>query len=194
MTTAARLRLPPAERREQILAAASHLIAQRGFRGVSLDDIAVECGFTKHGLLYHFPSKEILLAAVLRRRDEQDRGSIADVDLSAVLDVATARAVLTRLVHRNLEQRPLIHLYTTLNAEALEEDHPAHGYFRDRLALVREGLQQHVLAWHPHPDLAANELVGFLEGLQLLWLRHPDIDFPRQWELFADRFFVDPEG
>jgi AcrR family transcriptional regulator len=190
-TKPSRLRLPPTERKEQILVAASDLIAKRGFNGVSLDDIAAACNFTKHGLLYHFQSKEKLLAAVLERRDENDRASIADVDLSAVRDASTARAVLTRLVHRNLQQRPLIHLYMTLSAEALEPDHPASEYFIERLALVREGLQRQVLTWHPFPDLAANELIGYLEGMQLQWLRDPAIDFARQWELFADRFFVD---
>ena len=192
MSSSTRTRLRPQERKDQILAAASHLIAQRGFRGVSLDDIAAACDFTKHGLLHHFPSKTILLAAVLQRRDANDNASIADVDLAEVLDAAGARAVLTRLVHRNLQQRPLIHLYTTLSAEALEPGHPASAYFIDRLAVVRTGLQELVLAWHPFPDLAANELIGYLEGLQLQWLRDPTIDFERQWELFADRFFVDP--
>lgn len=195
MTSAAptRLRLPPEERKEQILAAASDLIAKHGFNGVSLDDIAAACNFTKHGLLYHFGSKENLLAAVLKRRDANDMASIADVDLSAVTDPATARELLTRLVHRNLQQRPLIHLYTTLGAEALEPGHPASGYFLERLMAARSAMRDQVLAWHPFPDLAAIELISFLEGLQLQWLRDPTIDFARQWELFARRFFADAE-
>jgi hypothetical protein len=37
--------------------------------------------------------------------------------------------------------------------------------------------------------MAAIELLAFLDGLQLNWLRDPAIDFLAQWEGFADRFF-----
>ncbi|KAB2375050.1 hypothetical protein F9B16_26840 [Actinomadura montaniterrae] len=50
--------------------------------------------------------------------------------------------------------------------------------------------ERYLLSWHPRPGLAAVELLSFLDGLQLHWLRDPGIGFLAQWELFADRFFV----
>ncbi|XVQ06382.1 hypothetical protein ACQP1W_27380 [Spirillospora sp. CA-255316] len=50
--------------------------------------------------------------------------------------------------------------------------------------------ERYLLAWHRRPDLAAVELLSFLDGLQSYWLRDPDIDFLAQWEFFADRFFA----
>lgn len=50
---------------QDILAAAKHLFADRGFGGVSLDHVAREVGVSKQNLLYYFPSKEELYRRVL---------------------------------------------------------------------------------------------------------------------------------
>ena len=188
MTPAARRRLPPAERREEILAAATELIAASGFNGVPLAAFAAACGMTKAGLLHHFASKDELLIAVLERRDALDAAAVTDRAEPAA-DAAAARAMMSALVRRNLAQRSIVQLYTVLSAEALDPAHPAHGYFRQRLSYSRAMLERQVYAWHPRPGLAAVELLGFLDGLQLNWLRDPEIDFTAQWEAFADRVY-----
>lgn len=46
--------------REVILRAALEVFAQYGFRGATLDQIAIEAGLSKPNLLYYFPSKEAM--------------------------------------------------------------------------------------------------------------------------------------
>jgi len=58
-------RLKAAERRASILAVAKVLFADRGFHGVSVDDIARRLGVSPAVLYRHFPSKEALYGAVL---------------------------------------------------------------------------------------------------------------------------------
>jgi AcrR family transcriptional regulator len=60
-------RLPRAERREQILTAATEAFARSGFAATSLDDIAAEAGITRVVLYRHFDSKADLYQAVLDR-------------------------------------------------------------------------------------------------------------------------------
>lgn len=60
-------RLPRAERREQILAAATEAFARSGFAATGLDDIAAEAGVTRVILYRHFDSKTDLYQAVLDR-------------------------------------------------------------------------------------------------------------------------------
>jgi AcrR family transcriptional regulator len=60
-----RLRRP--ERREQLLAAATHAFARAGFAATSLDDIAQEAGISRVLLYRHFDSKIDLYRAVLDR-------------------------------------------------------------------------------------------------------------------------------
>jgi AcrR family transcriptional regulator len=60
-------RLPRAERREQILAAATEAFARSGFAATSLDDVATEAGITRVILYRHFDSKTDLYQGVLDR-------------------------------------------------------------------------------------------------------------------------------
>jgi len=187
-----RRRLPPDQRREEILATATELIAVSGFNGVSLGAFAAACGLTKAGLLHHFPSKEDLLIAVLQRRDELDTAAVIG-GAEPAADAAAFRRVVTRLIRRNLEQRSIVQLYTVLSAEALDPAHPAHDYFRRRLAASRSLLARQLFGWHPEPGLAAVELLAFLDGLQLNWLRDPTIDFVAQWEAYVNvKYFQSP--
>ena len=58
-------RMRRAERREQILAAATRAFARAGFAATSLDDVAGEAGVSKVILYRHFESKTDLYRAVL---------------------------------------------------------------------------------------------------------------------------------
>jgi AcrR family transcriptional regulator len=60
-------RLRRAERREQILDAATRAFARAGFTATNLDDIAVEAGITRVILYRHFDSKADLYRQVLDR-------------------------------------------------------------------------------------------------------------------------------
>jgi AcrR family transcriptional regulator len=67
-----RKRLTQPEKREQtrdeILAAASRVFAQRGFHAASLDAIADEAGFSRGAVYYNFADKEELFLELLDRR------------------------------------------------------------------------------------------------------------------------------
>jgi AcrR family transcriptional regulator len=60
-------RLSRAQRREQVLTAATEAFARSGFAATSLDDIAVQAGVTRVILYRHFDSKTELYQAVLDR-------------------------------------------------------------------------------------------------------------------------------
>jgi AcrR family transcriptional regulator len=54
-----------AERRLQLVRAATRLFAERGFRAVSMEDLAAEAGVSGPAVYRHFASKEALLADLL---------------------------------------------------------------------------------------------------------------------------------
>ncbi len=53
------------KRREQLLAAAGRLFAQRGFAAVSLDEIGAEVGVTGQAIYRHFQSKQDMLGILI---------------------------------------------------------------------------------------------------------------------------------
>jgi AcrR family transcriptional regulator len=197
-----RPRLPAAARRRQIIDVATRLIADRGFWGVSMQDIADRCGLTVPGLLRHMESKVGLLIAVLEHRDVEDARSLrshlgtsedelpddwaaggpAGVDL---------RRLCAATMQRNATQPEIVRLFTVLAAESLEPTHPAHTYFarrQEQAAVAYAALAGHVT---DQPELLARQILAMMDGLQMQWLRNLEAtDLVREWEAAAEALFA----
>ncbi|SDT60572.1 TetR/AcrR family transcriptional regulator [Actinoplanes derwentensis] len=190
-----RSRLPAAERRRQILEMTTKLIAERGFWGLSMQDVADGCGLTVPGMLHHVGSKDSLLVAVLEYRDEQDAQSLADKLGRPVQQLwsdgrISLAEVCTAVVARNAEQPEIVRLFAVLEAESLAPGHPAHAYFRVRQSNTLSqfaGLADPAVA---DPRELAAQVVAMMDGLQIQWLREPEtVDLVRAWESAAARLF-----
>jgi AcrR family transcriptional regulator len=165
-------------RRDAILDAALAVFAVKGYRSGSLEDVAHEVGVTKPALRYYFPSKSALFAAVLERRDDLAL-EISPLDQE---DPVEALRGLVRLAAHNLTIPGVIALHTTISAEAIGEDHPAHEYYAERYASTTErftGILERcavrgLLAPNVDPARAARSVVAMMDGLQIQWLTDPD--------------------
>lgn len=63
-------------RREEIIAEASRLFAERGYEGTSMGDLAERVGLRKASLFHHFPSKDGLYVTVLSQLLDEIREAI----------------------------------------------------------------------------------------------------------------------
>jgi AcrR family transcriptional regulator len=95
-------------RREQILATAAELFAERGFHGVSVSDIGAACGISGPALYKHFPSKDAVLAEMLVEISER----LLAVGRQRSDDALDARSAVAALIEWHvdfaLRHRPLI--------------------------------------------------------------------------------------
>lgn len=64
---------------EEILIAASKLIAERGFRAVTVDDISAEMGFTKSIVYYHMKNKNEILWKIFEKIDDTYAQTLASI-------------------------------------------------------------------------------------------------------------------
>ncbi|MEU7867692.1 TetR/AcrR family transcriptional regulator [Dactylosporangium sp. NPDC049140] len=184
-----RSRLPAGQRREQIIAAATALVAERGFWGLSMQDVADECGLTVPGLLHHVGSKDGLLIAVLEHRDAEDRRSLGEPHTRDLRDLCAA------LVRRNAGQPEIVRLFAVLAAESLAPDHPAHDYFAARQRTVLESIAALAAPVCPAPEALAHQVMATMDGLQLQWLRDPaGTDLVAMWRAAAERLFAGLSG
>jgi AcrR family transcriptional regulator len=104
-------RLRRADRREQILDAATRAFARAGFAATGLDDVASEAGITRVLLYRHFDSKADMYRAVLERacRRLEDRVGSGDFDdqaIPALLRAAAADPDAFRLLFRHAAREP----------------------------------------------------------------------------------------
>lgn len=58
---------PRPSKRELLIRAAANVVAERGYSALTLDAVAAAAGVSKGGLLYHFASKEALVAGLLEK-------------------------------------------------------------------------------------------------------------------------------
>lgn len=165
-------------RRADIITAAVAMYAEAGYRGSSLREIARRVGITHAGLLYYFPTKEALLAAVLERRDAED---VEREHLSVPPGLDALRHLIALAGH-NVRHPGIVDLYSRLAAEAVAADHPAHDYFEQHYGLARGYAVDSfkVLAGRGElrggvdPEYAGLNFVALMDGLQVQWLSNPD--------------------
>lgn len=197
-----RRRLPAAQRRAQIIGIATRLIADRGYWGVSMQDIADGCGLTVPGLLRHVESKVGLLIAVLEHRDVEDALSLR-VHLGVSEDEMPAdwadggpagvglRQLCAATMRRNAIQPEIVRLFTVLAAESLEPAHPAHAYFARRQQVATAAYAALAAELTDRPEVLARQVIAMMDGLQIQWLRSPETtDLVREWEVAAEALFA----
>ncbi|MBX9395387.1 TetR/AcrR family transcriptional regulator [Streptomyces sp. TRM72054] len=164
------------ERRAEIVRAALEVIAERGYRGASLAAVAERVGLTQQGLLHYFPTKDALLVAVLKERDQWD----------AVPDTQWRVDLLASLVEYNAMRPGIIQTFSALLGESVTEGHPARAYFTERYTRVRDSMAAVLRAEYgdrlPNgltPERTAPLLVAVMDGLQYQWLLDPEsVDMP----------------
>lgn len=196
-----RSRLPASQRRRQIMEATCELIAERGFWGLSMQDVADQCGLTVPGLLHYVDSKAGLLVAVLEHRDVEDARSLRaqlGVGEDAVPDEWSAggpkgvdlRQLCAATVRRNAQQPEIVRLFAALEIESLSPSHPAHDYFAARQARVVSSFAALAAPLTDRPEVLARQIVAMMDGLQVQWLRAPQaIDLVEEWQVAAETLF-----
>lgn len=196
-------------KRDEILTTALEVIAEHGFRKTTLRELAAAVELSQAGLLHYFGTKEELFVAVLRKRDELDSLTIG-ADGSSVLDLATAGsrdplatteltgeavlAAIVRVTEHNTKVPGLVRLFTQLQADALDETHPAHEYFRERSlrcleflgGAIRELQVRGALAESIDADQAALLLLAASDGLQTHWLLDPRVNMAQSLQALWD--------
>ncbi|MFI7671351.1 TetR/AcrR family transcriptional regulator [Nocardia sp. NPDC049526] len=161
-------RMPRAQRREQILAAATRAVARNGFAGTGLPDIAAEAGIT-HVILYrHFASKADLYRAVLERAytrlgDAVGTEKLDGTSISALLRAAAADPDAFRLLFRHAVREPefrdvidMVRSYSTMIAQRYLTDAVPAGPWQDWAAqVIPTFILDAVIAWLDagQPDL-----------------------------------------
>jgi AcrR family transcriptional regulator len=184
-------------RREDIITAAAAAYGELGYHSSSLREIAKRVGISHAGLLYHFPTKEALLAAVLERRDAED-SEREKLTVTPGLDVLRH---FVALAEHNVRHPGIVDLYSRLAAEAVAPDHPAHDYFVRHYRAAREGVHESFEALAARgelrpgiaPGAAALAFIALMDGLQVQWLTVPgDVDLVDSLRFYLQNLLTVP--
>ena len=190
-------------RRTEIVRAAFSAFSADGYRGASMVQIAAACGVSRAGLLHHFPSKELLLAAVLTERDRIN-GELFFAGMAAPgADGLDYFRRLLRVIEHNASQREIVSLFATLSTEAADPAHPAHAYFANRYRWLRADIADALAELAGRGLLrdqidivgAATDLVALIDGLQIQWLLDAEsVDIPARVRTRLEELLISPLG
>lgn len=175
-------RMRRAERREQILAAATRAFARSGFAATSLDDVAGEAGVTRVILYRHFESKSELYRAVLDRAcgrlaDQVGTDDFDEESIPALVRAAAADPDGFRLVFRyaatEADFRDVVDAIATMSVEVAERNLarliPPGPWLSWAARLVPTVTIEAVIAWldagQPDPDRAADRIGRAVHGV-----------------------------
>lgn len=117
-------RLPPEQRREQLVDAALQVIVEKGYEGISVEAVAREAGVTRPVVYDHFPNLAHLLQELIAREERYSLEQLSEVvpqppypadvvDLLAggvrrFLEAVSARPATWRLILLPLDGTPAI--------------------------------------------------------------------------------------
>jgi AcrR family transcriptional regulator len=175
-------RLRRAERREQILDAATRAFARAGYAETGLDDVAAEAGLTRAMLYRHFDSKADLYRAVLDRACVRlaEATGVDDFDaraLPALVRAAAADPDGFRLLFRHAAREPdFRELIDSMTAASREIAHrnlarriPAGPWLDWAANLIPTFTIEAVIAWldagRPDPDQVAERIDQAVHGV-----------------------------
>src|SRR5829696_5646617 len=177
MSPAPAVRQPRAERtRARILEAAAVAFAERGYDGVSMNDLVRDSGLTKGAFYFHFASKDDLALAAFRAKQVELVERLVEATASAATATERLRGL---LVHRArlLRENPSLRVVARLGSELNMRSGPGSDYaafqglaldlLRD---LVEDGQRSGEFRPTIDPQHAASTIFALIVGLDTLSL------------------------
>lgn len=167
-----------ARTREEILDATARALARRGFKSVSLQEIAREVGFTAPALYVYFESKEAIFAALAGRMAEELNATFDPPPAAGASFQARVEALLRRQLEWVDRRRDAFAALFALQMSGQPIEQPPGGGPLDYLDHLTGWLRKAVgsprdLGGHTAADAAAL-LMGVGHGFFLRWLVSQD--------------------
>jgi AcrR family transcriptional regulator len=184
-------------RRREIVAAATSVFSTNGYTGGSLRQIAKQLDLSLTSVTHHFPSKEILLEAVLEHANDVAREDFEQHRLEYGLVPA-----IKWIAEHNMGHPELLRLLAVLSAEASSPGHAAHEWFVNRYSVLRSLLVEAIafdqarglIDAESDPHATASAVLAALDGAQLQWLIDPRVDMVHVLMTIVSSVLRAPEG
>jgi AcrR family transcriptional regulator len=188
-------RLPPGQRREQLIDAALSVILDQGYGGVSIEAVARTAGVTRPVVYDHFPNLARLLHALIEREERyaldqleyvvpSDAGDLQPTELltagvRSFLDAVASRPATWRLILLPPDGNPAIvrQLVETNRARTLERIE----------RLVRWAQQRPEIPDDLDAELTARAIRDLGEEAARMVLTDPEHYSPERYERFTER-------
>lgn len=167
-------------RRQDILAAAERVFAQRGFAEATVEEVAIEAGVSKGTMYNYFQSKKQLFADLFREAMTTAQNQLEEVvssDQSARKKVdAILEMWFLRFTYYQKMGRLALEFWLSVVGDQEQGQfagilHELYQKFRDDLAeILTQGVREGVFTLRFDPRIAASLILALLRGVGLQWI------------------------
>ncbi len=156
----------PHPRRDHLVETALRLFASRGFHATGIDTILAEAGVAKMTLYHHFSSKEELILAALRLRDERLRNWLMKRVRQRAEDPALRLLAIFDVLGESCERDDFSGCtFINASAEYGDLDCPIHAAAAEHKRLLRNYVRDLAAsAGAPDPDALSKQLFLLMDG------------------------------
>jgi AcrR family transcriptional regulator len=186
-------RMPPAQRREQLIDAALSVILEQGYGGVSIEAIARTAGVTRPVVYDHFPNLDRLLHALVEREERYSLEQLEEVvpgepDEHEPVEVlaASVRRFLNAVQNRPATWRLILLPIDGTPQIVREHVEVNRGRILGRIMrLVGRSIERGQLPRNLDAELAARAIRDLAEEAGRMVLTDPDQFSPDRYERFV---------
>ena len=159
-----------ASKRDDLVQNALKAFYREGFRGIGMDKLATETGVSKTAIYKHFRTKEDLIVATLRLRDEQFRNWIVRrIEALASTPEGQLLATFDALAEWFREPEFRSCMFIKASSEYQDRDHPVHAIAAEHKRLLFQYIKKlAIAAGAEDPDALAHQLLILKEGAIVL--------------------------
>lgn len=165
-----------ASKRDELVQKALTVFYAGGFHAMGMDRIAKETGVSKTAIYKHFRTKEDLILATLRLRDEQFRNQILR-RMEAIADTPEGQliALFDALDEWFKESKFKSCMFIKASSEYQDRTHPIHAVSAEHKRLLFQHFQSLAdKAGLTHPERIAHQLLLLKEGAIVMAHMAPD--------------------
>jgi len=166
-----------ASKRDDLVQNALKAFYKGGFRAIGMDKLAAETGVSKTAIYKHFRTKEDLIVATLRLRDEQFRNwMVRRVEALASTPREQLLATFDALGEWFREPEFKSCMFIKASSEYQDRDHPIHAIAAEHKRLLHQYFKKlAVQAGAGNPDKLAHQVLIMKEGaIVLAHLHEPE--------------------
>lgn len=177
-----------ASKRDDLVQKSLQAFYRGGFHAIGMDRLAKETGVSKTAMYKHFRSKEELILATLRLRDEQFRNWLMRrVEALAVAPKDQLLAIFDALKEWFEEPGFKSCMFIKASSEYQDKSHPIHATSAEHKRLLREYFRKLTEQTDaPDPESLAQQLLILKEGAIVLAHLHGPNDIAREARAAAE--------
>lgn len=170
--------------KQNILTAALDVFSRKGYKATRVEDIASQAEVTTGAIYHHFGGKSDLYIALLKKSEAQAN----KIALQIIEEGGTPATILRRLLvqlfiflEEDKDYQAMYELFihktefspklAAISEQSLKARRQLTQYFSN---LIKEGINVGEIYSNVSPEDAALALVGFINGLAIIWVQDPD--------------------